>query len=84
MAGAGCWMDFANAAGVGTGAGAMVRVAKDQPEPASALAWAASDSGAARNTAQCASNTSAISKSSRPEGRRLEAVVGRRVMAWRC
>ena len=59
----------------------MVRVEKAQRVPASVLACAASDSGAARNTAQCASSTSAVSRTSRPEGRRLAVADGNRVMA---
>ena len=51
----------------------MVRVANDQLPTASELACAANASGAARSTAQCASNTSAVSKISRHGGRRLAA-----------
>ena len=57
------------------GSAAIVRVEKAQAEPASALACAASDSGAARNTAQCASSTSAVRRTRRQDGRWL-AVAG--------
>ncbi len=60
----------------------MVRVEKAQLVPGSALAWAASDSGAARSTAQCASSTNAVSRTSRPEGRTLVAAESGWVMAW--
>ena len=59
----------------------MVRVEKAQAEPASKLAWAAKEEGAARNTAQCASSTTLVSRARRQDGLWLAVAKGRWGMA---
>ena len=54
----------------------MVRVEKAQAVPSSWLACDAHASGAVRNTAKCASNTTAVSTISRIVGRRVAAEDG--------